>query len=195
MPPARGPEQRLSAAADKISILREEVAAAKHDAPIDALTGLANRRGVFEEINGRRPGEIAALAICDIDRFKAINDRYGHPVGDRVLKAVAGSINESCSPHLVARRGGEEFVVLFEGLTVARANAVLDQALSALAARTFRVRETDDALGAITFSAGLVPMAGVTFDDAIRHADRALYDAKSNGRNRIETKQVQSLAA
>ncbi len=96
-------EMRLAAAADSIAILREEVAAARHDPQRDALTGLANRRGVSEELAERRNGQVASLAICDIDRFKTINDRYGHPVGDRVLKAVASSIDESCFPHFVAR--------------------------------------------------------------------------------------------
>ena len=192
---SRSTERRLSAAADKIATLREEVAAAKHDAQIDALTGLANRRGLLGEVDSRRLSDIGALAICDIDRFKAINDRYGHPVGDRVLKAVAGSISESCSPHLVARWGGEEFIVLFDGITIPRAYEVLDAALASLATRIFRVRETDEALGSITFSAGLVSMKDIAFEDAVKAADQLLYEAKSQGRNRITTGLLQAMAA
>lgn len=177
-------ERALADAAQRIETLRLEVAVAKDDARKDALTGLLNRRGMEAEVQeaGLRGG---MLAMCDIDRFKAINDRWGHPVGDRVLRAVAAVIDEECSPHLVARWGGEEFVVLMHGIGLARAVAIIERANAVLGRRTFRVRETDEAVGAITLSAGVVPVGDEKLGDAIRRADALLYDAKRAGRNRV----------
>ena len=180
---SRDTEQRLASAAEKISKLREEVAAAKYDAQIDALTGLANRRGVFAELQHLSPG--STIAICDIDRFKVINDRWGHPVGDRVLKAVASVIGEICSPHLVARWGGEEFVILFDRIPLRSAEKIVENALTEISTRSFRVRETDEALNKITFSAGVVELTDAGWDDAIKRADEVLFQAKATGRNRV----------
>lgn len=183
---SRDAENKLAAACDKISNLREQLTTAKHDSQRDALTGLANRRGVYEELRTRPKNQIASLAVCDIDFFKAINDRYGHPLGDRVLKSVAASICESCSPHLVARWGGEEFVVIFDAVSVRDAAVVVNEALADLATRKFRVRETDEAVGAITFSAGVVPL-DPDWNKSLDRADKLLLQAKALGRNRVLT--------
>ena len=127
------------------------------------------------------------MAFCDIDRFKLVNDTHGHDTGDRVIQSVAEVLarisNENCH---VARHGGEEFVLLFRGLTVAQSAAILDQAREGLAQRNFINRATDQPIGQVTFSGGIADV----FDfpdtrEALRAADKALYRAKNEGRNRI----------
>ena len=188
-------ERQLAAAANKIEALRHEVAVARNDAQIDALTGLTNRRGLEAEMSMVGAHQSGALAICDIDRFKVINDRYGHPVGDRVLKAVASVISENCSPHIVARWGGEEFVVVMHGIDLTRAGQIIASANASLAEKTFRVRETDESVGAVTFSAGVVCLHGQGIERAIEEADVLLYQAKVAGRNCLITSAMRALAA
>lgn len=173
--------------------LRASLAKAQRDARIDALTGLPNRRAfeahyVETYHETREAVERLAVAFCDIDHFKRINDRHGHDTGDRMLKAVATSLSaisgENCH---VARHGGEEFVMLFRGNTPEQAFERLDGLREALAARNFVNRHNDQPIGRVTFSAGIAD-AFAYHDprEALRAADRALYKAKETGRNRIE---------
>ena len=179
----RAAEAQLAVARSEASALREKLAEAEEQARSDALTRLPNRRAFETRLDEvMRSGELCSLAICDIDRFKRVNDGHGHGVGDRVLRMVAQSLQESCGKHMVARLGGEEFAILFEGLKPAEAGAILDQARADLAARDFRVRETDAPLGQITFSAGVARCAG---EVPLKRADNLLYEAKDAGRNKV----------
>lgn len=188
-------ERNLVAALKEIDALHAEVAAAQNDALRDSLTGLANRRGFAAEL-AKGPGDTpVALAICDIDRFKAINDRHGHPVGDRVIKAVAESIARSCAPHVVSRWGGEEFLILMVDVPLAEAHAIVAAANHALQNRGFRIRETGEALDPITFSAGIVLTQRALALDSIAAADLLLYRAKEAGRNTVYSEAATSLAA
>ncbi len=188
-------ERQLQSALARIETLREDVAAACDDAARDALTGLANRRGVKAAVEGCDPSCRRALAVVDIDRFKLVNDRHGHPVGDRVLKAVAEALAESCAPHLVARWGGEEFVVIFNGVSPDAAHAIVDAARRDLKERKFRIRENNKPVGAITFCAGVVAMEGHDLDRAMRDADVLLYKAKDAGRDLVLTDADKAIAA
>lgn len=178
-------ERNLVAALKEIDALHAEVAAAQNDALRDSLTGLANRRGFAAELAKGPDDAPLALAICDIDRFKAINDRHGHPVGDRVIKAVAESIARTCAPHVVSRWGGEEFVILMDGVTLSEAHDIVATANHALQNRAFRIRESGEALGPITFSAGIVLTQRALALDSIAAADLLLYRAKQAGRNTV----------
>jgi diguanylate cyclase len=173
--------------------LRQSLAKARIEADVDHLTRLPNRRAferrvVSAALEARGKGEPLALAFCDVDHFKQINDRHGHAAGDRVLCALAANFTElagdSC---FVARHGGEEFVLLFYQMGKTQAKARLDAIRRALAARVLMNRETSQPFGRITFSAGV---AEVTEDadirDALGRADAALYRAKQEGRNRVE---------
>ena len=181
----RTTEQALAQASRQIEGLRQEVEAAKGDAARDALTGLHNRRGVEKEVMGLKSRQKSVVAICDVDHFKSINDRYGHAIGDRVLKMVASSLAEICHPHLVARWGGEEFIILMNGLDLNGAACMVDQARATLSTRNLKVRETDEPLGTITFSAGVAPLNGRKFEEAVSDADVLLYRAKANGRDQV----------
>ncbi|HEY0326914.1 MAG TPA: GGDEF domain-containing protein [Allosphingosinicella sp.] len=179
----RAAEAQLAVARSEADALRTKLAEAEEQARSDALTRLPNRRAFetrLEQVMGS--GEVCSIAICDIDRFKRINDGHGHGVGDRVLRMVAESLQESCAEHMVARLGGEEFAILFQGLGPADAGTLLDQARADLAARDFRVRGTDAPLGQVTFSAGVARCTG---DSPLKRADNLLYEAKDSGRNKV----------
>ncbi len=182
----RATEQRLEEATRETDELRAKLAEAQGSARRDPLTELPNRRALEEAFAAVAPGERRCLAVCDIDRFKGVNDRFGHTVGDRVLKAIAQALARACAGHLVARYGGEEFAILFTGLDLAEACELLDDARGAVGSRRFRLRETEACVGAITFSAGVGAVGpGERFDAAFARADRALYRAKADGRDRV----------
>ncbi len=176
-------EAELRSASREIELLRQQVEVVRDDAQRDALTGLLNRRGAMHELSGRSKADAGVVALCDVDHFKSVNDRFGHGVGDRVLKGVAASLSDSCQLYQVVRWGGEEFLVILEELDIERSRRVMEKACAQLAARTFRVRETDEPIGRISMSIGLASLRGQEVDDAIEIADRRLYAAKRAGRD------------
>ncbi|MGI4730693.1 MAG: GGDEF domain-containing protein [Janthinobacterium lividum] len=181
----RGVEAQLRDASREIDELRQQVEASRDDAKRDALTGLLNRRGAMQELAGRKREATGVIALCDVDRFKQINDRFGHGVGDRVLKGIAASLSGSLNPHVVARWGGEEFFIYLDGVSTAAATALLERAREGVEARTFRLRDDGKAIGTVTVSIGLADFAGISVADSIEAADRMLYVAKRDGRNRV----------
>lgn len=182
----RSAETQLQAARAEAQSLREKLAEAEEEARSDPLTRLPNRRAFEDRLAAAQAeGRTLTLAICDLDRFKKVNDTHGHGVGDRVLRMVADVLRASCAGHMVARIGGEEFVVLFEGLDCAAAAKILEEARAEIAGRQFKVRGTDAPLGRITFSAGVASCTGDPDDPPLKRADRLLYQAKRGGRNQI----------
>ena len=182
-------EARLAVATREAEELREKLAEARDDARRDPLTGLPNRRA-FEDAfrEAVAQGGEVCVALCDIDRFKSVNDRFGHAVGDRVLKAIAEALRTGCDDHFVARYGGEEFAVVFSNLGMKEAHAALERARTAVGAKRYRLRETDAPLGAVTFSGGLTPVeTGDSLGAVMGRADRLLYAAKAKGRNMVLT--------
>lgn len=180
----RQAEVRLEAATCEVETLREELEQARCEARRDPLTGLANRRGFDEAFAARPSDRTVAVAICDVDRFKTINDMFGHAVGDRVLRAVGRTIAEECDGCVTARYGGEEFVVLLPGDDPVE---IVERARQRVAGKRFRLRDTDALLGTITFSAGLARIgSGEPLDAALTRADTSLYLAKANGRNQVQ---------
>lgn len=157
-------------------------------AETDALTGIPNRR-VFDarlsataERAARRGETVGAITI-DIDHFKAINDGYGHPLGDVVLQQVANRLATVVRPSdTLARMGGEEFAVLAPGITLASIGELAERCRHAIC-------DSPIALGGVsipvTISVGAACMPGHAqhADELLRVADRALYEAKANGRN------------
>jgi diguanylate cyclase len=188
----RRAEAELHAREQEAKALRKRLGQAVREAERDHLTGLPNRRAFEAELERQHAeaaaaGEPLSLAFCDVDHFKAINDAHGHEAGDRVLKLIAQLLarrsNGNCH---VARHGGEEFVLLFRGLTPDEARARLDSAREDLAARSLLNRDTRQPFGQVTFSAGVARVAaGGDPREALRAADEALYRAKQQGRNRV----------
>jgi diguanylate cyclase (GGDEF)-like protein len=158
----------------------------------DALTEIANRRHFFQVYEGllndsSEPPEHVSLVLIDVDHFKRINDRYGHPCGDLVLRTVASLLKNSIrSEDLVARIGGEEFAVLMPGLDSEAAMAAAERLRRAVAEHEFRVE--DGRRVKVTISAGLCSADGVTPDaeEFYALADRALYAAKERGRDNVD---------
>jgi diguanylate cyclase (GGDEF)-like protein len=148
------------------------------EAETDPLTGIANRRG-FDR-RARRVGENTILLI-DIDRFKSVNDSYGHDVGDRVLRQVAGVLHAGVRPtDLVARLGGEEFVVQLVGQVGPLAMDVAERLGMAVESE---VRVSGRS---ITISVGVAEQRdGAPVAEAVQRADKGTYAAKSGGRNRV----------
>jgi diguanylate cyclase len=180
-------EARLAAATTEADQLRAKLEEARGDARRDPLTGLHNRRA-FEEAFAEQSnsGVPLCLAVCDVDRFKRVNDQFGHSVGDRVLKAIADALTQACAGHFVARYGGEEFVVLFSGIDLSQSHAIIENARLTVAAKRYRLRETDVPLGAVTFSGGLACSdSGESLGIVFGRADKLLYAAKDAGRNQL----------
>ncbi len=158
----------------------------------DELTGLYNRRYLLahlDELIARvsRDGLEAAVLLFDIDHFKRVNDTYGHAAGDDVLRELAArATNTVRSVDLVARLGGEEFVVVMPETGPAIAIAVAERLRQAVANEPFAIRASDDRLP-ITVSIGVTSAvtAGDDRDRLLTRADDALYRAKADGRNRV----------
>ncbi len=157
----------------------------------DHLTGLANR-GVLEDHLLRawhafeRHGNPLAVVLLDLDHFKAINDTFGHPTGDEVLRAAARSLASSVrGSDLVARYGGEEFVVVAPDCPLAIAVTLAERFRNRLAEHTISARGNDIT---ITISAGIAMADRDRQKDPtelLHHADEALYRAKGSGRNAV----------
>ncbi|MGZ8350247.1 MAG: GGDEF domain-containing protein [Allosphingosinicella sp.] len=182
-------EQRLAQAETETQTLRQQLSVVEEEARKDPLTGLANRRA-FEhrcrELD--QSGVPVAVAICDIDHFKLINDAHGHAVGDRVLKTMARRLQKFCAGHMVARVGGEEFVILFEDHSTAEAADMVDAARRALTRREFVLRSNGERIGQVTFSAGIATSPEGAMH-ALRRADELLYEAKNSGRNQVRVEE------
>ncbi len=163
----------------------------KEAAVRDQLTGLLNRRGLREGAArslayARRSGRSLAAIIVDLDRFKSVNDRFGHETGDQVLKHVADLLQSRARQEdLVARWGGEEFVLLLVGADPVRASRIADEYRATLAESPL---ETAQGPISITASYGVTvsEIADSQLDDLLRRADQALYRCKREGRDRVE---------
>jgi diguanylate cyclase (GGDEF)-like protein len=126
------------------------------------------------------------VGVADIDRFKSINDSYGHAVGDAVLRAVAAAICAVArDTDVVARLGGEEFGLIFPNTSLDQASQIAERIRGAIAAT--RLPQENAAPVDVTISIGLARLNGRhSLADALARADAALYAAKGNGRNRVE---------
>ena len=186
-------EGRLKSSADEIQRLKDDVENLRHEAMTDALTGVANRKLFDEEIRMSLAESMdrktpLTLLMIDIDHFKAFNDTHGHQVGDQVLRFVA-RILKSCvrGEDLTARYGGEEFAIVLRGTDLAGGVKAGDNIRNAVSKKSVVNRATGKSLGTITVSIGAAQFeAGESVEDLIERADEALYQAKHNGRNRVE---------
>ena len=186
---------KVTLAAPVIANLRN-LAIAEERAATDALTGLANRRALHDTLGrmiaqARRTGcPLAAIAL-DLDRFKEINDRHGHECGDHVLEATARALRASLrASDFVARSGGEEFVVLLPDTGLDGALVVAENLRLALEAMTVPGL-THRVTG--SFGVAVHPDEADDAEGLLRLADRALYAAKRNGRNRVEAEAAPSV--
>ncbi len=169
--------------AHRTRVLREEL---RDLAMTDALTGLHNRRWMQEQLTTlasryRRHGNPLSAVLIDVDHFKQINDVKGHEAGDAMLRTIAQRITARLRMEdLVARWGGEEFLVLTPETHVGPAATLAEDLRAAV--------EASGEGGSATISLGVAEMrAGMTPSDLVRQADDAMYAAKAAGRNRVHT--------
>jgi diguanylate cyclase (GGDEF)-like protein len=189
---------RLRSALAELERSRREVEesnrALQRAATRDPLTDCLNRRA-FAAVavptlqRARRPGgsPLSAL-LLDIDHFKSVNDRFGHAVGDRVIRAVAEALGAGVRPmDVVARHGGEEFAVMMPGCDAETAARVADRLRTEIAARCAREFGGEFPELVVTVSIGVsdTVIGGATLDALLDEADSALYEAKRGGRNRV----------
>jgi diguanylate cyclase (GGDEF)-like protein len=162
----------------------------RREAAIDPLTNVANRR-TFEQkcrewLKPNRPGFV--MAMIDVDDFKAINDRYGHAVGDRVLVVVAETLVRSLrADDLVARLGGDEFVIMAACLTLSQAEGRFGAIGRAVQNATRELAQDGAMVPSISMGVAECS-AGDTLESLQQRADEALYLAKKNGKGRLATK-------
>jgi len=160
----------------------------------DELTGLYNRRYVFAHLSGllgriTGGGGDTALMLVDVDHFKRVNDRHGHPAGDAVLRELADrTLRQVRNVDLVGRLGGEEFVVVMPETSLGDAVVVAERLRGAVASEPFMMQGTCEKLP-ITVSVGIATTGegSDTLETLLKRADEALYAAKHAGRNRIIT--------
>ena len=162
----------------------------------DPLTELKNRRAFTKDFDSynqslERKKEKYVLAVCDLDKFKSVNDTYGHDVGDLVLKHFASILKKTLRPSdVIARMGGEEFVILLTNTNAATAQKILDR-LRQITEKNpcpLKGKNKDKTLKfttSIGYAEGPIKSDGVNMDTYIKLADKALYKAKEGGRNMV----------
>lgn len=183
---------QLQEASRKVESLERRLEDARKEAITDALTGLLNRRyfdDMLKNVTSKATNEgcDVALLLVDIDHFKAVNDNWGHQVGDQVLQLVSRTIRDQIrTADIAARYGGEEFAVLLPGTSLAVACEVGNRLRAAFEGRPIVVRGAKQVVGAITVSLGAASYEpGEPLAEWVRRTDAALYDAKATGRNRL----------
>ncbi len=185
-------ESRLGESSEEIDQLRQHLEEVRREAMTDPLTGMANRK--FFDLTLRAEAEMAmetgeplCLLLMDIDHFKKFNDTYGHYVGDLVLKIVARTLKDNVKGQdLAVRYGGEEFCVILPKTQIADAVSAATNIRHAMASRKLRNKKTGESYGKVTVSIGVAQYrSDEALDQFIQRADRALYMAKDDGRNRV----------
>ncbi len=182
-------QQQLVSAQERLREQAKQMESSAAEARTDALTGLANRRALDQELARqfeafKRQGRKMAMVMLDIDHFKRFNDTYGHQVGDRVLCGLAGDLlGQARSSDLVSRYGGEEFALVLPETSLVAACDRAEQLRQAV--ETARYRDAGAELR-VTISIGVAVLTdGDDPAGLIRRADAALYASKGNGRNRV----------
>ncbi|MEH6627547.1 MAG: bacteriohemerythrin [Motiliproteus sp.] len=160
----------------------------------DQLTGLANRRSIDETLSkewarAKRHGNPLALIMLDVDFFKKYNDYYGHQAGDECLKGVARALQGHAqrAGELAARYGGEEFLLILPDTDAVTGQQLAERVCASIAA--LEIPHEKSSLCVVTVSAGIAVLANDTYKDVdsfLRSADKALYQAKQNGRNQVQ---------
>jgi diguanylate cyclase (GGDEF)-like protein/hemerythrin-like metal-binding protein len=187
-------QEQLSESAQQVRLLHERLEAVQSESMLDALTGIASRR-LFDMslprmiAQAEERHEPVSLLMIDVDDFKEFNDKYGHVVGDDVLRLAAAAIKQSCrSDDLVCRYGGDEFVVILPRTPIERALPLAEKIRVNVMQRELVRRSTGEKLGWLTVSIGVSQhQRGRPSESLVERADEWLYAAKQSGRNRIAT--------
>uniref|UniRef100_UPI003569AD33 GGDEF domain-containing protein n=1 Tax=Halopseudomonas sp. TaxID=2901191 RepID=UPI003569AD33 len=181
---------RVQAMEVEATSFRNHLEEQRQNAMIDALTGLPNRAGLQKRMDEeyerwQRYGGQLLLVVLDVDHFKRVNDKFGHLAGDKVLRLIAQQLSRRLrKSDFIGRFGGEEFVILMPGTSVAKAAMVLEELRSGIEQSPFHFKNERVT---ITISIGYTDFReGNTLDQVFERADQAMYRAKDSGRNRLE---------
>lgn len=187
-------ESKLEESTFKIESLQTNLENSRLESRTDALTNIGNRKFFEEKLeeyitNYKKMGHDLCLVLCDIDFFKKFNDNFGHQIGDQVLKVVAHVIKKELGLQGAATRyGGEEFAVLLPKAKLGQAIEIADQIRKVISERIIKNKNTGANFGRITMSFGVASLnAQMTAEDLIQKSDSALYLAKANGRNMVQS--------
>jgi diguanylate cyclase len=183
--------EQLERSTQEARQLTEQLKQAEHQAKVDPLTGMLNRRGLEQRVEsfvqdvGSLQGGVMLLA--DIDRFKVLNDTYGHLLGDKVIRSVAQLICESIKGRdIAARIGGEEFAIFLPDTTLEGATVLAKRICAATACRSIRRSGNDRCIERVTISIGVAAStAADSLENLLDRADKAMYAGKHAGRNRV----------
>jgi diguanylate cyclase (GGDEF)-like protein len=163
----------------------------------DPLTGLFNRRYLDQILYGEithalQSGSLVSILMADVDHFKQINDRYGHKAGDLMLQSL-GELMKSCvrTADIVCRYGGEEFVIIMPGASEQAVRKRAEEIRSKFQEQCL-VFDDQEIHATISLGAAIFPLHGSNVDEVFVHADRAMYRAKQEGRNRVVVFSVES---
>ncbi|MGE3769974.1 MAG: GGDEF domain-containing protein [Bdellovibrionales bacterium] len=185
-------QDQLTLSLDQVNELKTNLDTVKQESLRDPLTGINNRKAFTAELirasnDARAHNEDLSIAMVDIDFFKKFNDKYGHLVGDQVLKLVASTLKENIKGRdTVARWGGEEFAVLLPQTRMDFAVKLADSLRNVVANKKIIRKPQNEDLGQITLSIGVTQYVyGEDMNDFVDRADQALYRAKQEGRNRV----------
>ncbi len=187
-------EESLTESSKEIEELQSHLEAVRKDSLTDALTGVGNRKCFDFKmsealVSSVEQGEPLSLSLCDVDFFKTFNDAYGHRVGDEVLKVVGRHLMGGVKGRdTAARYGGEEFALILPQTDLKGAAALAEKLRDMIATKQLKSRKTGQSFGFVTLSFGAAQYRpGEPAGELIQRADEALYLAKRNGRNRVET--------
>lgn len=174
----------------EVQDLTEQLERAEQQAKLDPLTGIFNRRGFEQQLQSPESGGAlrrGVVLVADIDRFKQINDNYGHVLGDKVIRTVAQIIRGNIKGRDVAARiGGEEFAIFLPETSARGAMALAEQIRATMAGCRIRRSGLEQPIAQVTLSVGIAEAGeSDTLEAVLDRADRALYEAKRNGRNRV----------
>lgn len=183
---------KLDESRQEIESLRKNLEELTQEAQRDFLTGIYNRKALdtlmAEQIRlASDQGTDLCVLMLDIDHFKSFNDKFGHLLGDEVLKIVSRAITACVRGNdLVARYGGEEFCVVLPGTPLLGAAKVAENIRATIARRDLKRKDTGESFGNLTVSVGGSQLKrGDTMESVVRRADDMLYKSKHNGRNRV----------
>ncbi len=185
-------ESQVSAAANQVSQLTEELDRLRREAVTDTLTRVLNRRAFDRALSqaiakAHANGGPLCLLMVDIDHFKQVNDTFGHLVGDKVLRLIAELLRKGVKGRdTVARYGGEEFALILPETPLEGARSVAEAIRRTIERSRLKRTDTGEPIGVVTVSLGVGRYRiGESSEDFIRRCDAALYQAKRSGRNRV----------
>lgn len=176
----------LTHACGEVNFLKSKLEAARHEAIVDSLTGLFNRRGCDVKLQDLDIEDVHSSLAIDIDHFKKVNDKFGHFIGDKVIQRIAKEIKTNISEQDIAVRfGGEEFIVVMVNKTLNQAHEMAEKIRLAISKLKLMQRDSKAYLPQLSVSIGVAQRQNeLTWSALFEQADTALYQAKNSGRNK-----------